>query len=123
MATIVNDKQILLKESNIEFYREDKCIGSGDLEITSKNIIWTNNNNNNNDNGTEAYETNIYFKFDFCDIMLHAISRDTEAFPKVSDIETKLKKKYSKVITTHIDYKYALSKSNSQEVLILALVI
>ena len=82
MATIVNDKQILLKESNIEFYREDKCIGSGDLEITSKNIIWTNNNNNNNDNGTEAYETNIYFKFDFCDIMLHAISRDTEAFPK-----------------------------------------
>ena len=67
MATIVNDKQILLKESNIEFYREDKCIGSGDLEITSKNIIWTNNNNNNNDNGTEAYETNIYFKFDFCD--------------------------------------------------------
>ena len=82
MATIVNDKQILLKESNIEFYREDKCIGSGDLEITSKNIIWTNNNNNNDNNGTEAYETNIYIKFDFCDIMLHAISRDTEAFPK-----------------------------------------
>lgn len=51
------------------------------------------------------------------------ISYNTEAFPKVSDIETKLKKKYSKVITTHIDYKYALSKSNSQEVLILALVI
>ena len=62
MATIVNDKQILLKESNIEFYSEDKCIGSGDLEITSKNIIWTNNNNNNNDNGTEAYETNIYLR-------------------------------------------------------------
>ena len=36
MATIVNDKQILLKESNIEFYREDKCIGSGDLEIYIK---------------------------------------------------------------------------------------
>ena len=51
------------------------------------------------------------------------ISYNTEAFPKVSDIETKLKKKYSKVITTHIDYKYALSKTKSQEVLILALVI
>ena len=61
MATIVNDKQILLKESNIEFYREDKCIGSGDLEITSKNIIWT--NNNNNDTGTEAYDTNINLTF------------------------------------------------------------
>lgn len=51
------------------------------------------------------------------------ISYNTKAFPKVSDIETKLKKKYSKVITTHINYKYALSKAKSEEVLILALVI
>tara|TARA_B100001093_G_scaffold402666_2_gene390528 strand:+ start:2397 stop:3506 length:1110 start_codon:yes stop_codon:yes gene_type:complete len=51
------------------------------------------------------------------------ISYNTKAFPKVSDIETKLKKKYSKVITTPINYKYALSKTKSQEVLILALVI
>lgn len=51
------------------------------------------------------------------------ISYNTKAFPKVSDIETKLKKKYSKVITTYIDYNYALSKTKSQEVLILALVI
>ena len=51
------------------------------------------------------------------------ISYNTEAFPKVSDIETKLKKKYSNVITTHIDYNYALSKGKSQEVLISALVI
>lgn len=51
------------------------------------------------------------------------ISYNTKAFPKVSDIETKLKKIYNKVITTQIDYKYALSKAKSQEVLILALVI
>jgi len=51
------------------------------------------------------------------------ISYNTKAFPKVSEIETKLKKVYSNVITTQIDYKYALSKAKSQEVLILALVI
>jgi adenine-specific DNA methylase len=51
------------------------------------------------------------------------ISYNTKAFPTVLDIETKLKKKYSKVITKYIDYNYALSKIISQEVLILALVI
>jgi len=51
------------------------------------------------------------------------ISYNTKAFPTVLDIETKLKKKYSKVITKYIDYNYALSKTKSQEVLILALVI
>jgi adenine-specific DNA-methyltransferase len=51
------------------------------------------------------------------------ISYNTKAFPTVLDIETKLKKKYSKVITKYIDYTYALSKTKSQEVLILALVI
>jgi len=51
------------------------------------------------------------------------ISYNTKAFPTVLEIETKLKKKYSKVITKYIDYNYALSKSKSQEVLILALII
>jgi 16S rRNA G966 N2-methylase RsmD len=50
------------------------------------------------------------------------ISYNTKAFPSISEIETKLKKKYSNVITKYIDYNYALSKSKSQEVLILALV-
>ena len=51
------------------------------------------------------------------------ISYNTEAFPQVIDIENKLKKKYSKVIISHIDYRYALSKGKSQEVVILALII
>lgn len=51
------------------------------------------------------------------------ISYNTESFPKIADIETKLKKKYNKVITKYIDYKYVLSKTKSQEVIILALII
>lgn len=50
------------------------------------------------------------------------ISYNTNAFPSILEIETKLKKRYSTVITKYIDYKYALSKTKSQEVLILAFV-
>jgi adenine-specific DNA methylase len=50
------------------------------------------------------------------------ISYNTKAFPSISEIETKLKKKYSNVITKYTDYNYALSKTKSQEVVILALV-
>ena len=50
------------------------------------------------------------------------ISYNTKAFPSISEIETKLKKKYSNVIIKYIDYNYALSKTKSQEVVILALV-
>ena len=50
------------------------------------------------------------------------ISYNTKAFPTILEIETKLKKKYNRVITKYIDYNYALSKKKSQEVLILALI-
>jgi adenine-specific DNA methylase len=50
------------------------------------------------------------------------ISYNTKAFPSITEIETKLKKKYSNVIIKYIDYNYALSKTKSQEVVILALV-
>lgn len=50
------------------------------------------------------------------------ISYNTNAFPTILDIETKLKKKYNTVITQYIDYNYALSKIASKEVLILALI-
>jgi adenine-specific DNA-methyltransferase len=51
------------------------------------------------------------------------ISYNTNAFPTIVDIETKLKKKYNTVITKYIDYNYALSKKTSKEVLILAFII
>jgi len=50
------------------------------------------------------------------------ISYNTKSFPSISEIETKLKKKYCNVITKYTDYNYALSKTKSQEVVILALV-
>lgn len=51
------------------------------------------------------------------------ISYNTKSYPSISDIEIKLKKIYTKVIIEYIDYNYALSKTKSQEVLILALII
>jgi len=50
------------------------------------------------------------------------ISYNTKAFPSIETIETKLKKKYKKVIVKYIDYNYVLSKKTSQEVVILALI-
>ena len=89
------------------------------IDFSTKHLKLKTSNDNVIENADKMFD-NIIDKYGNKNLV---ISYNTEAFPKVSNIETKLKKKYSKVITTHIDYKYALSKTKSQEVLILALII
>jgi adenine-specific DNA methylase len=88
------------------------------IDFSTKHLKLKTSKDNIIENADKMFD-NIIDKYENKNLV---ISYNTKAFPKVSDIETKLKKKYSKVITTHINYKYALSKTKSQEVLILALV-
>jgi hypothetical protein len=69
-------QQMLHQEINLELYREDKRLGIGTLDITSKNITW---NENHSGGGGDGGQSCI---LDYCNIILHAISRDTNAFPK-----------------------------------------
>ena len=89
------------------------------IDFSTKHLKLKTTNDNIIENADKMFD-NIIDRYGNKNLI---ISYNTEAFPKVSDIETKLKKKYSNVITTHIDYNYALSKGKSQEVLISALVI
>ena len=80
------------------------------LKISQKYII---------DNATIMFD-NIINKYSDKNLI---ISYNTNAFPTITEIETKLKKKYNKVITKYIDYNYVLSKTTSKEVVILAFII
>ena len=80
------------------------------LKISQKYII---------DNATIMFD-NIINKYSDKNLI---ISYNTNAFPTITEIETKLKKKYNKVITKYIDYNYVLSKTTSNEVVILAFII
>ena len=89
------------------------------IDLSTKHLKLKTSKDNIIDNANKMFD-DIIDKYGTKNLV---ISYNTKAFPTVLDIETKLKKKYSKVITKYIDYTYALSKTKSQEVLILALVI
>ena len=89
------------------------------IDFSTKHLKLKPSNDNIIENADKMFD-NIIDKFGSKNLV---ISYNTEAFPQVIDIENKLKKKYSKVIISHIDYRYALSKGKSQEVVILALII
>jgi adenine-specific DNA-methyltransferase len=89
------------------------------IDFSTKHLKLKTSKDNIIENANKMFD-NIIDKYGTKNLV---ISYNTKAFPTVLDIETKLKKKYSKVITKYIDYNYALSKTKSQEVLILALVI
>ncbi len=79
------------------------------LKTSSKYVI---------DNANQMFD-NIINKYSNKNLI---ISYNSDSYPSILEIENKLKKKYTTVITKYIDYNYALSTRKSKEVLILAII-
>ena len=76
MANLVEGsaEKAILDLNEVEFYSEEKLIGMGNLLITDKSIVWVKEKS--------ANENTVQYKLSYYDVILHAISRETDSFPK-----------------------------------------
>ena len=87
------------------------------INYSSKNLTFKNNDNIIINSAYKMF-VEIINKFKEKNLI---ISYKIDAYPSINELEDILKTHYTNIIIHYIDYKYALSKNKTQEVIIIAL--